>query len=53
MKTVHAQRVEEAMDELLTVIEKPWMKRWAIVDRLRIARSRINLILRDFAQEDK
>lgn len=47
MLKVQRTRVEEAVDELSDLLEKPWSLKYTTIEKLRVARSKINLTLKD------
>ena len=52
MKRDLRDAVIEARNALSDVIHKPWLKKWAVVERLRYARAMEQIVLRHYALDD-
>lgn len=52
MKTDQRDRVVYAMNDLRYCVKHPWVTKWTLVERLRWARSQIQLTLKSIAASD-
>lgn len=52
MKKKHQEIVDEVQEILTYLQDRPWTKRWTVIDRLRTARAKINWALKLYAKED-